>query len=105
MGKPILLISKPIGHKRGEPIVGFPSRLVDPETRLPIDGVGQITLNIPVKGMLTCTAQVSLGGIEIIAEDVRAGDKAVGAKVEAAEAAGLRYTEPPLVTSSPEEKQ
>lgn len=71
--KPILLISKPNGHKRGQPIVGCPSRLVDADTRLPIPGIAQITLNIPVKGVLTCTAEVILGGIELVEDPASVG--------------------------------
>ncbi len=63
-----LVISKPKGFKGGMPIVGFPSRLVNMETGEEVPGLRDITLGIPCKGVLTCTAEILLGDIEVVEE-------------------------------------
>jgi len=61
-----LVIANPDGWKHGRPLVECGAKLVNVETGEAVPGVGNVTLNIPGQGgMLRCTAEINLSGIEV----------------------------------------
>jgi hypothetical protein len=95
-----LVISRANGHKGGRPLVGAPARLVNVDTGEVVPGITHIQLNFPVKGVISCTAEIQISNIEFAEDpdlDAKPGNgESIGAEVEAAEAAGLEYQLPPL---------
>lgn len=67
-----LVISTPKGYKRGNPVAGFPARLIDDETGKVLPGVGEINVRLPVAGCVTVTAEISVSKIEVVEEDPKA---------------------------------
>ena len=71
-----LVLDKPEGFRHDRPLTSG-AKLVNPATGEEVPGVGEITLRMsPRGGMLRCTAEIDLGGIEFAepqAAEVTAG--------------------------------
>ena len=75
-----LVISTPKGYKRGNPVAGFPARLMDEDTGKLLPGVGEINVRMPVAGCVTVTAEISISKIEVVEEDPKTAQELIAAK-------------------------
>ena len=75
-----LVISTPKGYKRGNPVAGFPARLIDEDTGKLLPGVGEINVRMPVSGCVTVSAEIAISKIEVVEEDPKTAQELTAPK-------------------------